>query len=147
VKAATLTLRREDLVSANACAEWLAFFDQVCTLRGEDRAPWVRRDGVSRRDPSRLRIELTPLAQVWLSLPLSASSGVAWVWLRERNLVGSVFARGANLRGADLRGADLRGANLYGANLYGADRWSDDAPLAGWSVRNDALVRATEVRS
>ena len=57
-----LTLRRADLVAAGACAEWLSIYDDICRLRGDERAPWVRRGGVSRRDPSRLRVELTPLA-------------------------------------------------------------------------------------
>ena len=62
-----MTLRRADLV-AGACAEWIGIYDEVCRLRGDDHAPWVRRGGVSRRDHSRLRVELTPLAQAWLEM-------------------------------------------------------------------------------
>lgn len=151
MRPAVLTIRRDDLVAANACAEWLAWFDDVCAMRGDDRAPLVRRGGVTRRDPTRLRIELTPLAQVWLSLPLSPESGTAWRWLRERGVVGSVSAQGADLSGANLRGADLRGANLTyadlrsadlsGANLTGALCWHDASPHHGWVVRDGMLTR------
>ena len=108
-----LTLRRRDLVAAGACNEWLAQFDAICALRGPDGAPSVRRkDGTSYRDPARLRIELTPLAQVWAARDARGAVG----WLRMKGLW-----YGADLRGADLYGADLYGANLYGADLYGAD--------------------------
>ncbi len=137
MKHPTLTLHRADLVAARACAEWLATFDAICALRGDGRAPLVRRGGVSRRDPQRLRIELTPLAQLWMARDARG----AVTWLRGRGELGPVYAPrvqapgidlgganllgadlyGANLRGADLRGADLCGANLYGANLLGAD--------------------------
>ena len=120
-----LTLRRRDLVAAGACNEWLAQFDAICALRGDDHAPWVRRGGVSRRDPERLRIELTLLAQVWAARDARG----AVEWLRMKGLWPS-----ANLRGANLRGADLRGADLYGANLYGADRWSFDPAIPGWRL-------------
>ncbi len=149
MRAPILTLRRTDLVAAEACAEWLAVFDEICALRGDDRAPLVRRGGVARRDPTRLRIELTPLAQVWLSLPLTDRAGSAWAWLRSRGVVGSVSAPGANLYGANLYGADLGGANLYGANLGGANlrgarRWSDDPPVPGWTLRDGVLVREAQ---
>ena len=85
---AVLTLRRTDLVAANACEEWLAVFDEICAMRGADAAPWVRRGGVSRRDPGRLRIELTPLAQLWMAR--DARGAVAW--LREQGVLGPVFA-------------------------------------------------------
>ena len=167
-----LTLRRADLVAAGACAEWLSIYDDICRLRGDERAPWVRRGGVSRRDPSRLRVELTPLAQVWLA----RDGRGALAWLRERGLMGpaslvradlrgadlcGAYLRGAdlcgadlrgadlygaNLRGADLYGANLRGADLYGANLYGANlsgaaRYTDDAPISGWTMTDGRLVR------
>ena len=171
-----LTLRRADLVAAGA--EWVGNFDEICRLRGDAAAPWVRRGGVSRRDPSRLRVELTPLAQVWLA----RDGRGALSWLRERGLMGPASLvradlRGADLsradlRGADLRGADLRGANLYrayltgayltgayltgadltgaylrgaylrGADLSGAARYTDDAPISGWTVTDGRLVRA-----
>ena len=166
-----LTLRRADIVAAGACAEWLAIYDDVCRLRGDDHAPWVRRGGVSRRDPSRLRVELTPLAQVWLARNGREALG----WLRDRGLMGApslaradlrgadlsgaylsradlsgAYLSGADLRGADLsgadlsgadlRGADLRGADLYGADLYGAARYTDDAIIAGWTLRDGRLV-------
>ena len=147
MKHPTLTLRRADLVAARACAEWLATFDAICALRGDGRAPLVRRGGVSRRDPQRLRIELTPLAQLWMAR--DAHGAVSW--LRERGVLGPVYAPrvqasgidlyGANLGGAYLYGADLRGADLYGANLYGARRWSDDPDVPGWTMRDGVLCR------
>ncbi len=122
-----LTLRRADLVAAGVCEEWLLIYDHVCALRGDDRAPRVRRRGVSRRDPTRLRVELTPLAQVWLA----RDGRDALSWLRERGLMGPaslaranlsrVDLTGVNLTGADLRGADLSGADLIGADLRGAN--------------------------
>jgi uncharacterized protein YjbI with pentapeptide repeats len=163
-----LTLRRADLVRADACAEWLDLFDEVCRLRGDDRAPIVRRpDGTTRRDPSRLRIELTPTAQALLSLRLSETAGSAWAWLRARRIVGGANLRVANLRDADLRraalrdadlrgadlrradlrmadlrGADLRGAALRGADLRGADRLRTDTPIPGWVMRDGRLRKA-----
>jgi hypothetical protein len=38
-----LILRRADLVAAGACAGWLAVYDHVCALRGDERAPWALR--------------------------------------------------------------------------------------------------------
>ena len=167
MKAAVLVLRRSELVEARACAVWLAVFDQICAMRGADAAPWVRRGGVSRRDPERLRIELTPLAQLWMA----RDARDAAAWLRDKGVLGPVFApylraegidlsgaylSGADLSGADLRGADLRGADLRGADLRaaylrdaylrdadlsGARRWSDDGPVPGWVVRDGALAR------
>ena len=113
-----LTLRRPSLVAAGACKKWLAQFDAICALRGPDTAPSVRRkDGTSYRDPARLRIELTPLAQVWAA----RDAREAVEWLRMKGLWHGVDLHGANLHGADLRGANLRGADLYGANLRGAN--------------------------
>ena len=113
-----LTLRRRDLVAAGACKKWLAQFDAICALRGPDTAPSVRRkDGTSYRDPARLRIELTPLAQVWAA----RDAREAVEWLRMKGLWHGVDLHGANLHGADLRGANLRGADLYGADLRGAN--------------------------
>jgi uncharacterized protein YjbI with pentapeptide repeats len=153
MRAPTLTLRRADLVAARACFEWLSIFDAICALRGDDRAPLVRRGGVSRRDPQRLRIELTPLAQLWMAR--DARGAVSW--LRERGVLGPVYAprvqasgvdlgganligadlRGANLSGANLRSADLGGANLYGADLRGADLRG--ANLSGANLRSADL--------
>ena len=183
-----LTLRRADLVAAGACAEWLSIYDDICRLRGDERAPWVRRGSISRRDPERLRVELTPLAQVWLA----RDGRGALSWLRERGLMGPASLvradlsgaylsgadlygadlsgadlsgaylsgadlrranlGGANLRRANLNGADLRRANLGGADLSGADlsgaylsgaaRYTDDAPISGWTVTDGRLVRA-----
>ena len=126
-----LTLRRRDLVAAGACAEWLAQFDAICALRGPDAAPSVRRkDGTSYRDPERLRIELTPLAQVW-----AARDGRGAVeWLRMKGLWPSADLYGADLYGADLYGANLRGADLYGVNLYGANRSTFDPAIPGWRL-------------
>ena len=147
MKAAVLILRRADLVAADACAAWLGIFDEILAMRGDDAAPWVRRGGVSRRDPGRLRIKLTPLAQLWMAR--DASGAVAW--LREQGVLGPVFAprlraegidlRGAYLRGAYLRGAYLRGADLRGADLRGALRWFSDPPVSGWVVRDGVLSR------
>ena len=167
MRAPTLTLRRADLVAARACSEWLGIFDAICALRGDDRAPLVRRGDMSRRDPQRLRIELTPLAQLWMAR--DAKGAVSW--LRERGVLGPVYAprvqasgvdlgganliganlrsanlrsadlSGANLIGADLSGANLRGAHLYGADLGGAWRWSDDPDVPGWTLRDGVLCR------
>ena len=143
MKAAVLTLRRAELVAARACAEWLAVFDEICALRGADAAPWVRRGGVSRRDPGRLRIELTPLAQLWMARDARG----AVTWLREQGVLGPVFAprlraEGIDLRGADLRDAYLSGAYLSGADLRGADlcaAYLRDADLRGADLRDADL--------
>ena len=154
-----LTLRRADLVAAGA--EWVGNFDEICRLRGDAAAPWVRRGSVSRRDPERLRVELTPLAQVWLA----RDGRGALSWLRERGLMGPASLVRADLRGADLSRADLSGANLSGANLPGADlrgaslsgadlsgadlsgaaRYTDDAPISGWTVPAGRLARGWTV--
>jgi len=157
-----LTLRRADLVAAKACNEWLAQFDAICAARGDVTAPSVRRkDGTSYRDPSRLRIELTPLAQVWAARDARG----AVEWLRARGLWPSANLSGADLYGADLYGADLSGANLYGAdlsgaNLYGANgvgdriidggiREGDELKLSArlhdeWAALNAALAASME---
>jgi len=135
-----LTIRRADLVAAGACAEWLKTFDEVCALRGDDRAPLVRRGGSHRRDPQRLRIELTPLAQLWMAR--DAYGAVSW--LREKGVLGPVYAPRLQAPGIDLRGADLRGAYLSGAYLRGAWRWSDDPPIAGWVLRDGTLTREVQ---
>lgn len=83
-----------------------------------------------------LTVELAPLAQVWLSLPLS-SNGTAWAWLRAQGVVGAVSAPGA-----DLCGADLRGANLRGADLRGAWRLATDPAVPVWTVRDGRMERA-----
>ena len=142
MKTPVLTIRRADLVAARACAEWLNIFDAICALRGDDRAPLVRRGGVSRRDAQRLRIELTPLAQLWMAR--DAYGAVSW--LREKGVLGPVYAPrlhapGIDLSGADLTQATLSGAYLRGAYLSGAWRWSDDPPIAGWIVRDGTLTR------
>ena len=157
MKAPVLILRRADVVAARACAEWIGIFDEILAMRGADAAPLVRRGAVSRRDPERLRIELSPLAQ----LGMARDARGAVTWLREQGVLGPVFAprlraegidlSGADLSGAYLRGADLYGANLRGANLYGADlrganltgayRWSSDPPVPGWTLRNGVLSR------
>ena len=142
MRPAVLTIRRRDLVRLDACGAWLSLFDAVCVERDLDRAtgarvergPLVRRrDGSVRRAADRLRIELTPLAQVWLSLPLPPNSRTAWAWLRANGAVGAVSAVGA-----DLCGADLRGASLYGAN-----RNVDDSAVDGWVVRDGRMERAS----
>jgi hypothetical protein len=103
-----------------------------------ERGPLVRRrDGTTRRDPERLRIELTPLAQVWLAIQIPGGSS-AWAWLRARGLVGSVSAPSADLRDASLRDASLRDADLSGAL-----RRPTDAPIPGWTVRDWRLERAS----
>jgi len=140
-----LTLRRADLVAACACAGWLSIYDEVCRLRGDDAAPWVRRGGVSRRDPSRLRVELTPLAQVWLA----RDGRGALVWLRDRGLMGPASLRGADLSGAYLRSADLHSADLIGANLRGAylrGAYLRGAYLINADLRN-ADLRSANLRS
>ena len=184
-----LTIHRADLVAAGACADWLAAFDAAVAERDLERVPLEphadgtprygvrpvergpvvrRRDGSTYCAADRLRIELSPLARVWLSLPVAPGSGTAWAWLRARGIVGwqnlsganlsgaeisgatlyganlsGANLSGANLRGANLYGANLRGANLRGANLYGADRSTDDHAITGWSVRDGRLERAS----
>ena len=184
-----LTIHRRDLVAAGACADWLAAFDAAVAERDLERVPLEphadgtprygvrpvergpvvrRRDGSTYRAADRLRIELTPLAQVWLSLPVSPGSRTAWAWLRARGVVGpqnlsgadlsGAYLGGANLRGADLRGAYLGGANLRGADLLGAYllgaylggadllgayRRSDDHAITGWTVRDGRLECAS----
>jgi len=123
VKHPILTLRRADLVAARACAEWLGIFDAICAMRGLETAPLVRRGGVSRRDPQRLRIELTPLAQLWMAR--DARGAVSW--LRERGVLGPVYAPRVQAPGID-----LYGANLYGANLRSARIAKGASPPAGW---------------
>ena len=183
-----LTIRRRDLVAAGACADWLAAFDAAVAerdlervplephadgtprygVRPVERGPVVRRlDGSTYCAADRLRIELSPLAQVWLSLPVAPGSGTAWAWLRARGIVGwqnlygadlsganlyGANLYGADLSGADLSGADLSGADLYGANLSGADlsgadlygayRRTSDRDITGWTVRDGRLERA-----
>jgi hypothetical protein len=61
--------------------------------------------------------------------------------LRRADLRGADL-EGANLRGADLRRADLRDASLGGAGLAGAIRSPLDAPVEGWGLEEDRLVRA-----
>mgnify|MGYP000526504616 CR=1 FL=1 len=171
---AVLTLKRRDLERAGACEPWLKMFDEICVLRGAEKAPLARlKNGESVRKPSWLRVELTPLTQLWL-----ARDGIgALDWLRQKGLMGPANLReadlsgadlfgadlsgadlsgadlsGANLRwaslrGADLRGADLRGADLRGASLSGADRWPDDHALAGWELANGCLRRARDGRA
>ena len=144
MRSAVLTIRRRDLVRLDACGAWLSLFDAVCAERDLDRktgarvgrGPLVRRrDGSVRRAADRLRIELTPLAQVWLSLPLplAPNSGTVWAWLRENGAVGAVSAPKTNLCGADLRGA----------SLYGANRNVDDSAVDGWVVRDGRMERAS----
>ena len=160
MKHPTLTLRRADLVAANACAEWLGIFDAICAMRGLETAPIVRRGQIWRRDPQRLRIELTPLAQLWMAR--DAHGAVSW--LRDRGVLGPVYAprvqasgidlRGAYLGGAYLRGAYLRGAYLRGAYLGGADLSGADlrgADLSGADLRSADLyganLRSADLRS
>ena len=135
---AVLTLRRAELVAARACAEWLAVFDEICALRGDERAPLVRRGGVSLRDPERLRVALTPLAQLWMARDARG----AVTWLREQGVLGPVFAPRLRAEGIDLRGADLRGANLRGADLCAA--YLRDADLRGAYLR-DAYLRGADL--
>jgi hypothetical protein len=138
----TLTLRRTDLVHRGACAEWLSIFDEIRKMRGDGRAPLVRRGGVSRRDPERLRVVLSPLAQIWLARD---GKGAA-VWLRGQGLLPPVSMpygidlRGADLRWAYLRGADLSGADLSEADLSGADL--SEAYLRGAYLRGANLSEA-----
>ena len=165
-----LVLRRRDLVAGRACSAWLWLFDDVCAMRDASSIPLVRRrDGSTYRDRSRLRIELSPLAQMYLSRELYGSpspSGTAWRWLRERGIVGAQNFRRATLRGADLSNgnfigadfsyadlshADLRGALLHEAGLSfaaldGALRLKDDGRIRGYEVRGGMLVRS-EVQS
>ena len=168
----TVTIKREELVKAGACAGGLAMLDAILTLRGPERGVPVRtQDGRSERRATWLRVELSVLAQMWLARDCEHIA-----WLRSIGFLPSVFAPranlvranlyganldGANLDGANLYGANLDGANLYGANLYGANlvranlygatltgarRSADDAPVSGWS-RVDGRLQRAAVRS
>ena len=134
MKHPTLTLRREDLVAARSCSEWLGIFDAICALRGDDRAPLVRRGGVSRRDPQRLRIELTPLAQLWMAR--DARGAVSW--LRKRGVLGPVYAPRVQAPGIDLRAANLTSANLSDATLTSANL--SDATLTSANLSGATLT-------
>ena len=109
-------------------------------------------------DDKRVAASIRPLAEVDPARCIDARAYVRCVAnlygadLRGANLSRANLSRanlsranlyGANLSGADLRGAYLSGANLSGADLSGADRWSSDAPVPGWSVRDGVLVRET----
>ena len=113
---AVLTLKRSDLERAGACEPWLKVFDEICVLRGAEKAPLARlKNGESVRKPSWLRVELTPLTQLWL-----ARDGIAALnWLRQKGLMGPANLREADLSGADLSGANMSRADLSGASLYG----------------------------
>ena len=104
MKAPVLTIRRADLVAAGACAEWLKAFDAICALRGLETAPIVRRGQIWRRDPQRLRIELTPLAQLWMAR--DAYGAVSW--LRSKGVLGAAFAPSAALLAAGARSESVR---------------------------------------
>ncbi len=134
---AVLTLKRRHLERAGACEPWLKMFDEICVLRGAEKAPLARlKNGESVRKPSWLRVELTPLTQLWL-----ARDGIgALDWLRQKGLMGPANLSGANLNGADLSGADLRGADLRGASLYRAD-------LSGASLYRADLYGASRYRA
>ena len=125
-----LVLRRRDLVEGGACEEWLSEFDAICALRGDDRAPIMRRrNGSTYRDPSRLRIEITPLAHVWAAR--DARGAVEWLRARGR------------WPSADLYGEDLRGVHLSIASLRNADL--RDADLPGLGHRVEHLHKAVPV--
>jgi len=81
------------------------------------RAPPLPRAG-ARRDPQRLRIELTPLAQLWMARDAYGAVSL----LRDRGVLGPVYATRVQAPGIDLSGADLIGATLTGAIL------TDSAP-------------------
>ena len=134
---AVLTLKRSDLERAGACEPWLKVFDEICVLRGAEKAPLARlKNGESVRKPSWLRVELTPLTQLWL-----ARDGIAALnWLRQKGLMGPANLREADLSGADLFGADLSGADLFGADLSGATLYR--ATLSGATLSGASLYRA-----
>jgi hypothetical protein len=60
----------------------------------------------------------------------------AVMWLRDRGVLGPVFA--PRLRA---EGIDLRVAYLSVAYLSVALRWSSDPSLSGWTLRDGVLAR------
>lgn len=136
-----LELRRGELQARGADEECLEWFDLLLAAKGHG---------------SEVQIELSPFAQVALSVPLFSGSynRSMWGFLKDQGIVGSQNLRGQdlknqNLRGATLRGADLRGADLRNANLREADlrkadlsranldgalRYYGDHKIPGWVV-------------
>jgi uncharacterized protein YjbI with pentapeptide repeats len=97
-----VTITLKELREADACREGRALFHSLRKMQGRQRS---------------VRIEWTPLAQVWLAAAFGEFSN----WLYQNKLTPRLSLEGVDLRGADLSGADLRGAYLRGAYLSGAD--------------------------
>ncbi len=117
-----ITLFRSHLVEAKACAEGLAMFDEYAALQGRSRS-----------------LRLTWAHMLWAASDVRSRGFVTWA--QEMGLLPRLSLRGANLYGANLYGANLYGANLGGADLGGCSRWSHDAAIPDWTLRDGVLVR------
>ena len=161
VRHPVLTLKRKELLAANACRPWLLVFDQICNMSVD---PGLVHTGT-------LEIELTPLAYLWAA----RDAAPVVIWLRNQNILGPAGLRCAKLNGlslsgaflcdadfmcaelkgcdlsnsnlqfaclraCDLRGAQLQGAKLAGADFTGARRNTEDHPIQGWNVYRGYLV-------
>ncbi len=111
-------LVRSHLVEARACAEGLAMFDEFAALQGRTKS-----------------LRLTWAHMLWAACDVRSRGFVRWA--QDMGLLPRF-----SLRRADLGGANLYGANLRGADLSGAARYTDDAPISGWTVTDGRLVRA-----
>ena len=157
-----IELRRSDLTTPppgvrKACDEGLAKFDEFVALQGRKHSlrltwthmlmllcdpttasftAWAQQNGLL----PRMNLEGANLYGANLVRANLEGANLVRANLEDANLVR------ANLEGANLYGANLEDANLYGANLEGANlelcaRWTDDALIAGWTLKGRTLVR------
>jgi uncharacterized protein YjbI with pentapeptide repeats len=121
-----VTITLKELREADACREGRALFHSLRKMQGRQRS---------------VRIEWTPLAQVWLAAAFGEFSN----WLYQNKLTPRLSLEGVDLRGAYLRGAYLSGAYLSGADLSGADlrgAYLSGADLSGAYLRGAYLSGA-----
>ena len=123
-------ISRQQLIDANACGAGIECFDALKMAQDDHRCA----RGLKPR--SKLRLEWSPLAYLWLE---SGDRRFA-SWMFRVGIVPMPSFRGANLYGANLTRANLYGANLYGANLYGANLYG--ANLDGANLTRANLTRA-----